>query len=172
MKQYLLAVKEVFGIFFVAFLSVFLIHQFLAQPFLVQGASMEPNFKNGGYLLVDRISYRFKEPEKGDVIIFRYPQNRSLFYIKRIIGLPGEKIEIKGGDLFVNNNLLEEEYLKPGTETSFFSVDKFILGKDQYFVLGDNRPFSFDSRRWGPINEKDIIGVVRVRFWPRLSFFF
>ncbi len=133
---------------------------------------MEPNFKNGDYLLVDGISYRFKEPERGDVIVFRYPQDRSLSYIKRIIGLPGEKIEIKEGKLFVNNNLLlEEGYLKSDVKTSFFSAEKFVLGGDQYFVLGDNRPSSSDSRRWGPINKKDIVGVVRIRFWPKLDKF-
>lgn len=166
-KNYFLAVREILEIFLVALVSTFLIYKFLAQPFLVQGASMEPNFRSGDYLLVDEISYRFREPKRGEVVIFRYPGNRSLFYIKRIIGLPYDEIEFKNGKIFINGEILKEDYLPSGVETLPFDNYKVVLGENQYFVVGDNRPFSSDSRRWGPISREDIVGGVRLRFWPQ-----
>lgn len=167
MKNYFLAIKEILEVFLVALISTFLIYKFLAQPFLVQGASMEPNFRSGDYLLVDEISYRFRDPQRGEVVIFRYPNNRSLFYVKRIIGLPYDKIEFRDGEVLANGEALEEEYLPAGVETKSFGDYKVTLEEDQYFVVGDNRSFSSDSRRWGPILREDIVGGVRLRFWPR-----
>jgi signal peptidase I len=112
------------------------IRLFIAQPFIVQGASMVPSFQNGDYLIVDEISYRFKEPERGDVIIFKYPKDTSKYFIKRVEGLPGETI---------------------GNTT---------LGEDQYYVLGDNRGASSDSRIWGPVPRKNIIGRPFARLLP------
>ncbi len=166
MKQYFLAIKEVLEVFLVALFSILFVYKFLAQPFLVQGESMEPTFQSGDYLLVDEISYRVKEPERGDLIVFRYPGNPSLFYIKRIVGLSGDEIEIVGGKIFVNGQPFDESYLPAGTQTKPFGNDKFVLGEKQFFVLGDNRSYSSDSRRWGPIEKSDIVGEVRLRFWP------
>ena len=151
----------------VALVSVFLIYNFLARSFLVQGASMEPNFRSGDYLLVDKISYRFRDPQRGEAIIFHYPNNRSIYYVKRIIGLPGDEIEFRGGGILVNGKALKEEYLPAGVKTHPFGDYKVALEEYQYFVIGDNRSFSSDSRRWGPILREDIVGGVRLRFWPQ-----
>lgn len=167
-KKFLLSIWEVVEAMAVALASIFIIYSFIAQPFLVQGASMEPNFSTGNYLIVDEITYRFREPARGEVIVFHNPNDKSEFYIKRIIGLPGEKIEIRNGIVTINEELFEEEYLPEGA-----IVDgdvSFDLKEDEYFVMGDNRSRSFDSRRWGPLKRDEIVGAVRLRFWPIDSF--
>jgi signal peptidase I len=146
------------------------IRYYLVQPFFVKGASMEPSFEDGDYLLVDEISYRFSEPARGDVIIFRYPGDRSQFFIKRIIGLPGETIEIKDNKIMVydtddsDGSALSEHYLDSGQETLGNILIR--LEGDEYFVLGDNRLHSSDSRRWGPVNKTLITGKAFLRAWP------
>ncbi|MEK7076175.1 MAG: signal peptidase I [Patescibacteria group bacterium] len=146
------------------------IRYYLVQPFFVKGASMEPSFEDGDYLLVNEISYRFSEPERGDVVIFRYPLDRSQFFIKRIIGLPDETIEIKDNTVVIYNKekpngfVLNEDYLAPEQKTLGSSVIK--LDDNEYFVLGDNRLQSSDSRRWGPINKSLITGKAFLRPWP------
>lgn len=146
------------------------IRYYLVQPFFVKGASMEPNFEDGDYLLIDEISYRFSKPARGDVIIFRYPEDRSQFFIKRIVGLPDETIEVKDNKVIVYNsqNLdgieLRENYLEVSQKTLGNMVLR--LGNDEYFVLGDNRLQSSDSRRWGPVNKTMITGKAFLRAWP------
>lgn len=167
-RSILLEVIEVVG---VAFLPLFISYQFLARPFLVWGASMEPNFKNGNYLIVDVVSYRFGEPQRGDVIIFRYPGNLSTFYIKRIIGLPGDAVSFAGRKIFVNGSSLEEDYLPDETVTESPVKTEFVLGPEEYFVMGDNRAASFDSRSWGPLPKEDIVGVVKFRVWPSFEIY-
>lgn len=164
MKQFLLPLVESLEILIIILISIYLVYGFVAQPFLVQGASMEPNFENGDYLLVDEMTYRFRSPERGEVIVFKNPSNESEFYIKRIIGLPGEKIIIKDGSVFANGNIIDEKYLNPNLKIKRNYV--FQLGDNEYFVMGDNRPVSFDSRSWGPLNGDLIVGTARVRFWP------
>lgn len=167
-KKFLLSIWEVIEAMAVALASIFIIYSFIAQPFLVQGASMEPNFSTGNYLIVDEITYRFREPARGEVIVFHNPNDNSEFYIKRIIGLPGENIEIKNGIVNINGEVFEEEYLP---EDAVVDGDvSFDLKEDEYFVMGDNRPRSFDSRRWGPLKRDEIVGAVRLRFWPIDSF--
>jgi signal peptidase I len=150
-------------------IAVLLVRTFVAQPFLVSGASMDPTFKDGDYLLVDELSYRAREPERGEVVVFRYPGDHRFHYIKRIIGLPGEKIISKDGELSVwsaeNKKVLTEKYLEEKTlkDTGEFEV---ALAEDQYFVMGDNRGFSYDSRSWGPLSSEEITGLVRFRLWP------
>jgi len=155
---------EAFEIIIVAVASIFIIYGFIAQPFLVQGASMEPNFSNGDYLLVDEITYKFKSPARGEVIVFRNPRNEAEFYIKRVIGLPGEKVDIKSNKVFINDVELKEEYLPEGLK--FNGDSSFDLNSDEYFVMGDNRPQSYDSRSWGPLKQDEIIGAARLRFLP------
>lgn len=146
------------------------IRYYLIQPFFVKGASMEENFHDGDYLLVDEISYRFSEPSRGDVVVFRYPENPSQYFIKRIIGLPGETIEIKNGQVTIYNSqtpkgfVLNETYLSLEQTTSGNIVEG--LSQQEYYVLGDNRLQSSDSRRWGPLGENYITGKVFVRLWP------
>lgn len=124
----------------IAILIVVTIRLWIAQPFIVSGASMEPTFENGDYLIIDELSYHFRQPKKNEVIVFRYPLDPSKFFIKRIIGLPGETIES--------------------------NEQKIILGPNEYFVEGDNRPASSDSRVWGAVPENLVIGRVLVRLWP------
>lgn len=170
MRKFLLSIWEVAEVIIVAAVSIFLIYKFIAQPFLVQGASMEPNFSNGNYLIVDEVTYRFKEPERGEVIVFRNPTNVSEFYIKRIIGKPNEHLVIKDSQVFIDNVLFEEGYLPAGLK--FNNAVDIELKADEYFVMGDNRLHSFDSRSWGALKEDKIIGAVRIRFWPLTDFKF
>lgn len=146
------------------------IRYYLVQPFFVKGASMESNFEDGDYLLVDEISYRFSEPDRGDVIVFRYPEDKSQFFIKRIIGLPLETVEVKNNKVTIynegnpNGEALKENYLDKGQETLGNMILR--LDKNEYFVLGDNRLQSSDSRRWGPVGRSLITGKVFLRAWP------
>ncbi len=170
MRSFFSSVLEVLEVALIAIVSVFLIRTFLVQPFLVSGASMEPNFSDGDYLLVDEITYKFREPERGEVVVFKYPNNEATFFIKRVIGLPGERVVIEGGGVKVFNNEnaggleLKEYYLQSGLETS--GKADVTLKEGEYFVLGDNRSASFDSRSWGILDIKEVIGLARVRLWP------
>lgn len=170
MKSILYSIWETIEVILVAVVTVFLIRHFLVQPFLVSGASMEPNFSSGDYLLIDEITYRFREPQRGEVAVFRYPGDESTFYIKRIIGLPGERIMIENNQIVIFNKdypagfVLKEDYLPPTTRTS--GKKEIILKENEYFVLGDNRSFSFDSRSWGNLQRAEIVGLVRLRLWP------
>lgn len=164
---------------------------FLVQPFFVQGASMEPNFEDHEYLIINELGYKttdvgfkygeneinfftvksFKEFKRGDVVVFRYPKNPSVYYIKRVVGLPGEKIEIKNKEVKIYNGgnpegfiLDESEYLSPGEQTQGDQVA--MLSDTEYFVMGDNRSYSSDSRSWGPVPEVDVVGKVLLRAWP------
>lgn len=134
---------------------------------------MEPNFYDHEYLIIDEISYRFNDPERGDIIVFRYPKNPQEYFIKRVIGLPGETVEIKDGEVIIYNDaylegaILEESYLSSEAKTySGYIKDTVILEDDEYFVLGDNRNSSKDSRSFGPVNRSFITGRVMLRGWP------
>ena len=168
MQKFWSSVWEILEVVLISVATVFIIRTFLAQPFLVSGASMEPTFHDGNYLIVDEITYRFREPQRGEVVVFRYPKERKTFFIKRIIGLPNDRVIIQQNKLRLFSNgkeiILDEDYLKDSASTAG-SVN-LELGPDQYFVLGDNRYNSFDSRNWGPIARKDIIGIVRLRLLP------
>jgi signal peptidase I len=170
MRSFFVFILETIKIVIISLLIVIPIRYFVVQPFFVKGQSMEPSFDDGQYLIIDEISYRFDSPERGEVVIFRYPNDPSQYYIKRIIGLPKETIEIIGGGVIVYNVenpsgfVLKESYLLEGEKTS--GTMKVELGAGEYFVLGDNRAASSDSRRWGPLSENFIIGKVWVRAWP------
>ena len=128
---------------------------------------MDPSFENGDYLIIDEISYRFKAPERGEVIVFKFPYDNSQRFIKRIIGLPGETVEVAGGNIIIHQEsgpvvLDETGYINDFTDSDV----KIQLAYNEYFVMGDNRDSSFDSRRFGPITTKDIIGRVALRAWP------
>jgi len=155
----------------VALAIILPIRYLLFQPFFVSGASMEPNFFNGQYLIIDEISYRFEEPKRGDVVVFHYPQDTSQYFIKRIIGLPNETVEIFGGRVKIYNDasplgfiLDENQYLHQDLGTA--GDTKENLGPNEYFVLGDNRQFSLDSRSWGFLSKNDLVGRVWLRAWP------
>lgn len=174
---------EVIKIFILAFVIIIPIRVFLFQPFFVQGASMEPNFENNQYLIVNEFGYKktevgsfftiepFKEIGRQQVVVFRYPKNPTQFFIKRTIGLPGEKIEIKDSKVKIYNSenpdgfvLDENSYLPSNIKTTGEVTMK--LKDDEYFVMGDNRQFSSDSRSWGPLPEADIVGKALFRAWP------
>jgi len=164
MKQFLLSFLEILEVVLVAVVSIYLVYAFIAQPFKVDGKSMEPNFSTGDYLIVDEITYRFREPVRGEVIVLHNPTNEAEFFIKRIIGLPREQILVSDNKVFVDGARVDEEYLAGGI--SMADTPPFELGEDEFFVMGDNRESSFDSRNWGPLGKHQIVGVVRIRFWP------
>ncbi|NTW27378.1 MAG: signal peptidase I [Candidatus Moranbacteria bacterium] len=178
---------EVVKVFFWALIIIVPIRVFLFQPFFVQGASMEPNFKDGDYLIINELGYKktvadfegfhlftvnsFKELSRGDVVVFRYPRDPKQFFIKRVIGLPGEQVKVEAGKVTIYNNqnpeglLLDEHvYLPAGLITS--GAVTVTMKSGEYFVLGDNRQFSHDSRAWGVLPEEDVVGKVLVRAWP------
>ena len=157
---------------FIAFIIVWPIRAFVAQPFIVSGSSMVPTFENNQYLIVDQISYRFEAPERGDVVIFRYPNDTSKFFIKRIIGLPGETVIIEGSDVSVKNpetgeiTKIPEPYIKNKSQNKIETK----VGPTEYFVMGDNRTASSDSRYWGNLDEHFIVGKALVRLLPVKTF--
>lgn len=159
---------DVLKFLLIAFLIVTPFRLFVAQPFIVSGASMAPTFEQNEYVVIDKISYRFVEPQRGDIIIFRYPLDSSQFFIKRIVGLPGEEVSIQGGVITVTGgdgvaHILDEPY-RSSSMKNRSSVTK--LADDEYFVLGDNRLASADSREWGPLQKKFIVGRALVALFP------
>ena len=163
-------VAEVVKFVVLAVIIVVPIRVYVAQPYIVSGNSMYPTFKNGEYLVVDQLTYRFAEPQHGDVIVFRFPNNPSQFFIKRIIGIPGETVRIENGKLFIARGEDEarveipvaEPYAGPGG----FESKTLALGDNEYFVMGDNRSASLDSRSWGPLSRDLIRGRALVRLFP------
>jgi signal peptidase I len=161
---------EMVKIAVLAGITIGLIRYYLFKPFYVKGASMEPNFFEKEYLIIDELSYRFREPVRGEVIVFRYPENPKEYFLKRIIGLPGETIKISGGQILLYNQAhpegisVDETYLPEEIKTEGDRTIK--IGDDQFFVLGDNRSNSFDSRRFGSISRSLIVGRAWLRGWP------
>ncbi len=157
-------------ILLIALAIVIPVRYFIAQPFIVRGASMEPAYEERDYLVIDELSYYFREPARGEVVVFRFPLDPSEYFIKRVIGLPGETVMIEDGKVLVYSGetgepqRLRERYLEDGLETSGRITQ--ALGPDEYFVLGDNRAYSLDSRRWGALPRKNITGRVLFRVWP------
>lgn len=170
-KNFLSFSIETIRIFIISLIVIFIVRSFIIQPFFVKGASMQPNFSDGDYLIVDELGYKLAEPKRGDVIIFRYPNNPSEYFIKRIIGLPGETVSIKDNSVTIFN---EESPLGVTLdESSYLPVSNQTLGTyyvelrdNEYYVLGDNRTASLDSRRWGALEDNYIIGKAWVRAWP------
>ncbi len=178
---------EVAKVFFWALVIIIPIRVFLLQPFYVQGASMEPNFTDGDYLIINEFGLKktevgvkdhvffkvepFFDLKRGEIVVFHYPRNPSQIFIKRVIALGGEKIKLENGQIWIFNDeypggvLLDESvYLDPDVFTKG-SVE-IKLAEDEYFVMGDNREFSHDSRAWGPVNKSEVIGKVLLRAWP------
>jgi signal peptidase I len=171
LKNILVFVGEIAEIIVISLAIIIPIRYFLVQPFYVKGASMEPNFYDGEYLIIDELNYRLREPERGEVIVFKYPFDTRQYFIKRVIGLPGEEISIGNGKITVFNSenpkgiyVDETNYMDDGILT--FGETKITLNADEYFVLGDNRNASLDSRTFGPLKKDLIIGRVWLRGWP------
>lgn len=146
------------------------IRYFLIQPFYVKGASMEQSFYDKEYLIIDEFSYRFNAPERGDVVIFKYPKDPSQYFIKRVIGMPGETVEIKDGYVFLKDENGESKFLDESlylnSDTLTYTDLTMELKEGEYFVLGDNREASLDSRVFGPLHEEFLIGKAWIRGWP------
>lgn len=182
--QLLLEMAKVLALALVIIIPV---RVFLFQPFFVQGASMEPNFEDGEYLVVSEFGYKltsmdfggfvpavhpFRELTRQEPVVFKYPKNPDQFFIKRVIGLPGEKVEIKSGKIIITPltgepfALDESAYLQPSVSAAMADMPAVSLSNDQYFVMGDNRSYSYDSRAFGPIGRDAVIGPVLLRAWP------
>lgn len=170
MKTSLESIYEILKSAVFILLTAFLIRYFLFQPFVVEGNSMEPNFHSQEYLIVDRLKYRINDPQRGDVVIFQAPNNPGTDYIKRIIGLPGEKIKIVNNEIYLNSQRIDERYLPENYQTLIGNDQGFILekqlGPDEYFVMGDNREHSLDSREIGAIKRQTIIGRALFVLYP------
>jgi len=151
-------------------ITIGLVRYFLFKPFVVKGASMEPNFYEKEYLIIDELSYRLREPARGEVIVFKYPENPKEYFLKRIIGLPGERVKVAEGKITIYNDahpegfLVEEKYLPKDLATTGERITE--LGSHEYFVMGDNRSNSLDSRRFGPVDKSLIVGRAWLRGWP------
>ena len=170
-------VKKVFGLLyemievFVVSASIFVvIYLFLMQPHQVKGSSMFPTFKDGEYVLTDKVTFRTRLPAYGDVIVFKAPVNENFDFIKRVIGIPGDRVMISDGKVYVNGNALPETYLPPEYTTApgqFLQQGlEYIVPAGSIFAMGDNRDHSSDSRDWGPVPDQNIIGRAFFRYWP------
>jgi signal peptidase I len=174
------SVREWARVIFIALLIAVPVRWFIAEPFIVNGASMDPTFSTGQFLIVDRLTYRFEAPQRGDVVIFRYPNNPSVYYIKRVIGLPGERVRMQNGKVIIEqvstttgatirSFALDEPYIEPihlSHDVGVFPETGRPLGPTEYIVLGDNRLESSDSRIWGPLDFHFIVGRPVVRLTP------
>ncbi len=145
-------------------LVIFLLIRTVVQNFRIEGYSMEPNLHAGQYLIVNKFVYNWLHPpQRGDIIVFEYPRSRDRDFIKRVVGLPGEKVEIRSGRVFINDQAMDEPYLNT---LGNYNWGPQVIPPDQYFVLGDNRNNSSDSHTWGPLPKKDIIGKAWISYWP------
>jgi len=164
--------KFLIGVVIVAFL----LKSFVFQPFVVEGISMEPSYHDKEYLIVNKIVYIVGKPERGDVMIFRPPDNPSVTYIKRVIGLPGDDVKISQGNVYINGQQLDEKYLPEGRQTLIGNEENLTLDKrlsdKEYFVMGDNRSHSTDSREFGVVSKSEIVGKAWIVVYPKQYFGF
>lgn len=162
-------IMEMIIYFAIVICSVLLIHQFVGQQIEVSGSSMESTLHDEDHLILEKLSYHFGDPKRFDIIVFRpYPGDKEVYYIKRVIGLPGEKVQIIGSDIYIDEELLEEDYGYEEIADGGIAVDSFVLKEDEYFVLGDNRNNSKDSRdpSIGPVHKSSVMGRAWLRIWP------
>jgi len=144
-------------------LLIYVVTRTLVQTFRIEGISMEPSLHDGQYLIINKLVYHLHAPNRGDVVVFHYPKNPSRDFIKRIIGLPGEKVQVRGERIFINDEEIEEPY---ALHRGNYTWGPQVLGEDEYFVLGDNRNSSSDSHTWGPVPTQAIIGKAWISYWP------
>lgn len=171
-KNWALRIFELARAFILLVMVFYLFYLFILTIFFVSGPSMEPNFKDKEILLINKTAYWFNEPQRKDVIVFFFPGEKKSKYIKRIIGMPGETIELKDNGFYSNGKKIYEPYIPITTKTLEIvkGKNKWVLGADEYFVVGDNRSNSNDSRVWGALPKKEIIGKVWLRLLPFSEF--
>ncbi|MGC7846696.1 signal peptidase I [Desulforudis sp. 1088] len=155
---------ELFESLAIAVVLAVIIRLFIFQPFFIPSGSMEPTLMTGDRIIVSKFSYHFSEPKRGDVIVFKYPKDPKRAFVKRVIGLPGETVQLKDSKLIVNGRVVTEDYLPPGLEFSDFGPQ--TVPRDMLFVLGDNRNNSDDSRVWGYLPRGNLIGKAVFVYWP------
>lgn len=155
---------EVLESLLIALILAVVIRVFVFEPFYIPSGSMEPTLLKGDRIIVSKLSYRIGEPRRGDIIVFKYPRDPSRVFVKRAIGLPGETVELKGSHLYINGRLVAEDYLPEGLRFSDFGPVRVPAGC--LFMLGDNRNSSDDSRVWGFLNERLVIGKAVAIYWP------
>jgi signal peptidase I len=169
---------DIFETLMIALVIFLVVYALILEPHQVNGQSMEPNFQSGDYVLTDKVSYKIGEPKRGDVVVFQAPPaancptGTGCEFIKRIIGLPHETVEIINNQYVINSVPLVEDYLPTSINTDagqYLGSGAITLGADEYFVSGDNRPYSSDSRSWGPITKSMIEGRSFFRYWPSTS---
>lgn len=175
LKEFVIFLLDSLKILLIALAIVIPVRMLLFQPFVVKGDSMEPNYHSGDYLIIDELSYRLRDPQRGEVIVFKYPLNPSYRYIKRIIALPNETLELKNGEVYISRadseaqKIDESLYINSKTREEWkrmLSYGPLTLKGDEYFVMGDNRNYSSDSRTWGVLPVKNITGKVLLRVSP------
>lgn len=170
LRAWLSYVAEVVRVVVISLAIILPIRYFLIQPFYVRGASMEPNFSDHEYLIIDELSYRLREPVRGEIVVFHYPNDPSEYFIKRVIGLPGETVHVQDGQVHVQEvgaegpEILDERMYLHGITTP--GERRITLGPNEYFVMGDNRGSSLDSRSFGPVRRDQVVGRVWLRGWP------
>jgi len=164
---FLLETAQSFVLALVIFIAAYYL---LGRPHIISGSSMDPSFADTEFIITQKVSYYLHQPQRGDVVVFKWPPNPNYEYIKRIIALPGETIRIEGGGVFINSQKLNEPYLDPRTYTAgnmaFEAGKDYKIPPNQYLVMGDNRQKSSDSREWGLVPRKNFIGKVFFRYWP------
>lgn len=173
MKNVLKEILSISIYLLLVFCAAYLIVTYVGQRTQVSGSSMETTLSDGDHLIVDKISYRFEDPERFDIIVFPFQYDTDTYYIKRIIGMPGETVQIDGsGTIYIDGEVLEEIYGREVIQNPGRASDPILLGEDEYFVMGDNRNNSSDSRdpSVGNIHRRDIIGRAFVRIWPISKF--
>lgn len=175
LKEFVIFLLDSLKILLIALAIVIPIRLLLFQPFVVKGDSMEPNYHSGDYLIIDEMSYRFRDPQRGEVIVFKYPLNPSYRYIKRIIALPGETIELRDGYVYISRGggepqkIDENLYINSSTREAWkdnLNYGPITLKSNEFFVMGDNRNFSSDSRKWGVLPMNNITGRILLRVSP------
>ncbi len=170
LKRALVAVFDFLQSIVVVMAIMVMIYLFIMSPQEINGASMEPTFHNGQYILTNKISYKLGNPKPGDVVIFKSPRNKDIDFIKRILAGPGDTVSLRNSTFSINGKVLEEPYLSPGVLTfggSFLRENQeIVIPSGKYFVAGDNRQHSLDSREFGPIAKGDFIGKAFLRYWP------
>lgn len=158
-------IRELLESIIVAVVLAFIIRYFLFQPFYIPSGSMEPTLQVGDRIIVNKLLYRFSTPKRGDIMVFKYPVNPNRDFIKRVIGLPGETIQIKDSKVYIDGKILEQPFLPPDLKYDH-NFGPARVGENQYFMMGDNRNNSEDSRFWGSLPEQNIVGKAMFIYWP------